>query len=360
MAIYPPHQASGVAGRGPASLDAVLDRITMFCFQVSIVLFMVFGSIQVLGMNPLRPQTAHAAPAAPAAPITPKTPRSPDIAFYPYEANFNELSALVNNDWPQQVNNWCGIADLQVINDYAWWEVGKSSQNPYPTQGDMHTLLNSPAAESPWGYATYHDKGPGPYVAADIAADGGTDPRAIAWGLYTATPDPYFDHNYIYPGWNGVDNATRNFASDYGNNGLNNPITVAINGGTHMVMVSGVMASLDPSINPSTTVIKEVLVWDPAYPYGYNTTGVWQWWYTSDWENDLQWWGQPYNTNNGYDPDPSTTTLDYYNPPPDHWNGNYVTIEEDSIPPTTYINGIALTENIALDQLGNPVNSHGQ
>ncbi|MFI5272385.1 MAG: hypothetical protein ACHQ4H_05045 [Ktedonobacterales bacterium] len=61
--------------------------------------------------------------------------------------------------------------------------------------------------------------------------------------------------------------------------------------------------------------------------------------------------GQTYNTSNGYDPDPYTTPGNWYNVPPlsSHWGGNYTTIEEDAIPPTTY------DENTALDNNANPL-----
>lgn len=252
------------------------------------------------------------------------------------------------------------MANIQTINAYAYWEQGISSQNQHSTQESVASVLNSSAAESPWGYSKY-----GGAFNADIAADGGTDPRSISWGLYTITPNNYFYHNYIYTGnyptGNSVDHATRNFASDFGSYGLNNPISVTVNGGMHSVVVSGVQADGDPSANPNGVTLHAILVWDPWYgnttfggPTTYNTTGVWQWWNIGDWEGTTgvtKWWGQTYNTHNGYDPDPYTTPGFYYNVPPlsTHWGGNYITIEQDTIPPTTH------DENIALDNNGNPV-----
>lgn len=252
------------------------------------------------------------------------------------------------------------MANIQTINAYAYWEQGISSQNQHSTQESVASVLNSSAAESPWGYSKY-----GGAFNADIAADGGTDPRSISWGLYTITPNNYFYHNYIYTGnyptGNSVDHATRNFASDFGSYGLNNPISVTVNGGMHSVVVSGVQADGDPSANPNDVTLHAILVWDPWYgntkfggPTTYNTTGVWQWWNIGDWEGTTgvtKWWGQTYNTHNGYDPDPYTTPGFYYNVPPlsTHWGGNYITIEQDTIPPTTH------DENIALDNNGNPV-----
>lgn len=335
---------------------------------MSIALLTICGGIQFFGINPVTPFVAHAAPAAP---IAPAAAQKIPLGTYYYQANFNEVQSIVNypHNFPEHQNNWCGVANLQAIVAYAWWEVGKSSQNPYPTQESVASLLNSSAAVSPWGRAVQGYQGPGPAFAADIAADGGTDPRSIAWGLWYATPDPYYDHNYIYtgsyPGGNSVDHATRNFASDYGIDGLNNPISVVVNGGRHLVVVSGVQANGDPSVSPNGVTLYDVLVWDPWYgntnfgdPTFYNTTGVWQWWPISQWETYPKWWGQTYDTNpqtNGYDPDPQTTPLNWYNVPPlsSHWGGNYTTIEEDSIPPTQY------DANTALDNWGNPVPHNG-
>ena len=251
------------------------------------------------------------------------------------------------------------VWDSQIavtINAYDWINTGVGYQDPYPTQSEIANLLNGyepnqPSPISPWGSI----KGT-PAFKANISADGGTDPRSIAWGLYTATPNNFFFHNYIYPGSNGVDHAVRNFASDFGPySGINDPISVTINGGAHSVVVAGVIASGDPSYNPNGVVLQQVYIWDPWYGFNgttpYNTTGTAQWWYVSDFEADSQWWGQTYNVHNGFDPEPSTTGSNYYNAPPlsAHWNGSYVTIEQDTIPWTTY------TENIALNNWGAPV-----
>lgn len=156
--------------------------------------------------------------------------------------------------------------------------------------------------------------------------------------------------------------ATQNFASDFGANGLNNPISVTVNGGAHSVVVSGVQADRDPSLDPTNVNVYQVEVWDPWYgapnSWGnhnyYNQFGVSAWVSYTDWTgvtNTSKWWGKTYRSNNGYDPEPQTWPGNYYNVPPlgSHWFGNYITIEQDTIPPSTY------DENIALDNLGHPV-----
>ena len=132
------------------------------------------------------------------------------------------------------------------------------------------------------------------------------------------------------------------------------------------MVVGGVKADRDPSVDPTNALIYWIDVWDPWYgntaygsPQAYNSTGVEQWQSMSDWTSMTKWWGQGYNTSNGYDPEPDTGTGNYYNttsstsPNPGtlgyHWNGQYVTIEQDTISPSTY------NENIALNNVGQPV-----
>ncbi len=341
----PPYQAvSGdLAPRPASSLDALMDRMTVVCFSVAAMLLMLVGGIRITGTIPFAPKTARA-------------------NIYTYTDNENWLSAIVNEgyNWPEQKDNWCGVASIQAMNAYAYHQQGIDSQNNYSTQQAMANLLNSSSAQSPWG--TSYDGGG---FTADIAADQGSDPRSLAWGIYTASPYGYYYHNYIYPATNGVYAATQSFASDYGSNGVNNPITVTINGGSHSIVVGGVQADRDPSVDPTNATIYNIDVWDPWYGanYGnydyYNDQGVQQWQPMSDWETKTKWWGIGYDTSNGYDPDPDTNPGNYYNTTSTtspsggalswHWNGQYVTVEQDNIAPSTY------DENIALNNLGKPV-----
>lgn len=202
----------------------------------------------VLGISPIKVQTAHA------------------LGDQVYSANISVMNQYGYDDFPEYNDNWCGVAALTMINDYAYYKANNGN-NPYPTQYAFANLMNSSSAESPWGY-------PGGYkvnaaFAANISYDQGTDPRALAWAIYSATPYGFYYHNYIYPGWNGVLHATRNFASDYGANGTNVPIAVDINGGSHTVVVGGVQATQDPSLNPNTASIDWILVYDPWFGSGF-------------------------------------------------------------------------------------------
>lgn len=326
---------------------AMCDFVSSLCFRVAGSLLAVGLGSCALGINPFKDQTAHA------------------FGYQTYSANISVMNQYAYDDFPEYVDNWCGVASLTMINDYAY-SISNNGNNPYLTQyafGNPRSnpnpgLLNTASAESPWGY-------PGGNVnnatfSANISKDLGTDPRSLVWGIYTSTPYGFYYHNYIYPGGSGVLNATRNFASDYGAHGTNVPIAVDINGGAHTVVVGGVQASQDPSLNPNTATFNYILVYDPWYGSNfpptnfYNDQGEVMWQSYYDWSTMAKWWGRGYNTSNGtppYDPDPSTSPGNYYNVPPlsGHWNGNYVTIEQDNIPPSTY------SENIALDNNGNPV-----
>ena len=275
-----------------------IDSLSRAIFNISFLLMTVAMLVGFNHSNSLKPSVALA-------------------ANYYYTANDSEIRAIVNYDpsgygnWPEQLSFWCGVANIQTINAYAYWKSG-ASNNPYPTQDSIglgsNALLNLSSAVSPWGLPS------APKFKANISNDGGTDPRSIAWGLYTATPYGYYYHNYVYPIANGIYKDTQNFASDYGSAGLNNPISVTINGGAHSVVVSGVQADRDPSTNASSVNINYIDVWDPWYgnltfgsPTFYNSTGVQQWQSYTDWSTQSKWWGQSYNTLNGYDPDPSTS-----------------------------------------------------
>lgn len=274
-----------------------------------------------------------------------------------YGTNQSWMSTAISKaGWPQKVNNWCGIANIAAINWYDQIKTfGLNVIPTYPNQNSIDGLLRSPSAVSPWGLASGN-----PAFTADIAGDGGTDPRAIAYGLYTVTPNNFYFHNWIYNTNNLT--ATYDFASDFGPaHGLNDPISVTINIGEHSFVIDGVYATGDPSAGGN--VVDAIDTWDPAVGSGfgqYNTT-MQQLWSTNDWDNyqfphGSVLWKYPYNTNNGYDPEPSTNP-GYYNAPTQfnalHWNTYWVTIEQDTV---TRCNG---SPDIAYDQDGNEVPHNG-
>lgn len=198
--------------------------------------------------------------------------------------------------------------------------------------------------------ARYHS----PAFIADIAGDSGTDPRSLAWGLWTVTPNGFYFHNWIYQ-TNAI-TATDDFASDYGPaHGLNNPIIVDINQGSHSFTIDGVYAQSDPSAGGTVDAID---TWDPGYAgpgTSYNSSQQEVWsvydWTTYQVPSGSYLFAQPYSNtaNGGYDPEPSTNP-GYYNPEQGgvlhHWNTYYVTIEQDLV---TRCNA---SPNIAYTQTG--------
>lgn len=271
------------------------------------------------------------------------------------------------NDWMQQVmqrqqyDYYCGVVNILTMDLYDYKKYGQSS--PYPTQSSIANLINNQAgvnAISPWGYG-------GGKFQADISGDTGTDPRAIAFGTYSATPPYYYYHNYIYN--TSSDYATHQFAPDFGANSTeqpNIPISVTINQGEHSFIVDGVYASSDPSYGSGT--IYGISTWDPWLNSSdqafngnkyYNQTQN-EVWSLTDWESGtinsngpfggpVYLWAKTYNhsANGGYDPDPSTP-INYYNHPVPtastyHWTGYWITIEWDQV--TAYSEDIALGSN---------------
>ena len=253
----------------------------------------------------------------------------------------------VGDLWEYPNLNWCGIANLRVISLYDWFKYN-DQYPPQNSQTAIYNMLNSPYAVSAWGRAAegsgkQYGQG-GPYVVADIAADGGTDPRAIAYGAYTDTPPGYYFHNWIYR--TDSTTATYYFSSDFGQtNGVNDPTSVTINGGLHSFVIDGVWANHDPSGTGAT--IYYIDTWDPWLssgnePADYQQPGGPHWYYNSfqnqawpisQWTSFSQFWGQGYNPYNNYDPEPNTTGGNYYNSPPlsAHWGGYFTTIEQDNI-----------------------------
>src|SRR5947209_572608 len=291
-----------------------------------------------------------------------------------YSGNFygarNDWMHTATNLWPQILDYYCGIANIQAIIRYDYQKAGQTP--PVYHQSTIADQLNLPYAVSPWGTPS------GSVFQADISLDGGTDPRSITWGAYVLTPASYIYHNYIYSNSNSA--ATYSFAVDFGSHVAqqpNIPISVTIDQGAHSFIVSGVYASSDPSVSSSATIY-DIVTWDPWLgpnnnpPPGfgkiYNTTQN-QIWSLTDWlgnqenTNGHLWylWSKPYSNiaNGGFDPEPSAPR-NYYNPPfptgqKKHWAGYYVTIEWDTIADGTMRNGVTITHDIALDQNFNPV-----
>jgi hypothetical protein len=264
-------------------------------------------------------------------------------------------------DWPQKDPNWCGVANIELIVNYTYQLAGGSSYFPFGSGGQQQIAndLNSPAAVSQWGTAPPGLKGPG--FKADIAADGGTDPRSIAWGILYESAAGQFLHvqqpGYVAPKW-----ATRRYS--YHNviyhtdvwhamgglartmERLHLPISVTMAHGLHSDVVSGVYSNNDP-IASNLPDVNAVDTWDPAVGTpggGYQQSRMVTWsFYTFN--TDPNMWGTTYNSNNGYDPDPSVGIYTPNSQYPHHWITYLTDIEPD--------NQTSLSPDFALDENGN-------
>lgn len=254
-----------------------------------------------------------------------------------YGANYSWMSSAISSaGWPQQGGNWCGVASITAVELYDFIKAGGSAH--YPTQQSVANLLNSSAAVSPWGRANPGGSYHGAFVA-DIATDGGTDPRSVSWGEYNTTPVGYYYHNWIYR--ENSTSATYEVGADFGPAyGINDPFAIVIAHGLHIEVMDGVFANLDPSNGGET--IYGVSIWDPgvgsSYGGGYSPYQEYVW-DMSDWtgNSSVNQWALPYASNNGYDPDPSTYNNPHYDPPfpnfgnqQTHWIGYYATDEQDN------------------------------
>ena len=324
------------------------------------VALVMIEALTISGWAPI--QTVSASPQVPLSGIC--NPGACQGTFYGTNSTWMKSATA---DWAQKANNWCGIANIEAIRRYDYKKYN-GSNDTYSQQSIANDLNNSSIAISAWGHPS------GSIFLANISKDAGTDPRAITWGAWYETPPGNYFHKYIYP--NNNDQATRDFAYDFGANSnnpgtRNDPISVTISQGAHSFIIAGVYASADPSYGGSYTLYG-IDTWDPwlnssdkgfdgnKYFNQYQNT-VWSF---ADWKSKQTssnnplgpsyLWAKPYSTtaNHGYDPDPSAPNH-YYDPPfphynnqQTHWGNFYITIEQDTI--TSYNFDYALDTNYHL------------
>ena len=153
----------------------------------------------------------------------------------------------------------------------------------------------------------------------NIAYDFGTDPHALAWTIWEWGPDYY--HYWVYDDFH---EATRwlLWTVEY----YHEPVIVAVNGGSHWVLVIGYEAERSATHPDGPGTIQKIGYADPLingpvcddytwvpYDTGYN-----------NWAETFT----PYTHPN--DPDPETGWYGYFpRNHGQHWYGHYVTIERD-------------------------------
>lgn len=278
---------------------------------------------------------------------------------------------LAATEWPQRNNNWCGIANVEVLANYTF-QAATGNPNYFPFGNPSGTpaggrsqatiaadLNNTSVAVSQWGVPSWNGIGPG--FQADIARDGGTDPRAIAWaslyesaaGVYLRQPHPgylpprwatraYSIHDVIYHG--GVSQALTGLARMLETYRM--PVSITMAHGLHSDIVSGLYSTNDPN-SSSTAAVTAINTWDPAVgaPGGGYQSSREATWDVYSFTTNPDMWGTTYQSNSGYDPDPAvgpyTPTKSY----PTHWINYYTLIGPDG--------HTSVSPDFALDENGN-------
>lgn len=239
-----------------------------------------------------------------------------------YGASDSAVQNAVNaSQWPQQQSNWCGIATVAAV--------ARFLGNPV-SQQDTANYLNSSASVSEWGPLPKLSSAQPPFIA-DIAYDGGTDPRSLAAGLQQETGQ----HTHQFVDFQGAWDATLHLVSDVAR--TNEPISVIVDHGQHSVLVSAVYATDDPSSNPGS--VTSLVVWDPGFsiPGGAIQSAQMVVVPVNTWLTDVHYWGSSYSPNYfgsiPFDPDPSIGPYTY---DPSHnlnahlWIGQYVYLRPDA------------------------------
>ena len=207
--------------------------------------------------TPTATNTPVPTPTATNSPVPPPPSPTPNPMCLGFSGNdFRVCEAAAAAQWPQQYNNWCGIATVALVANYLNPQAHTGQDWVYSALNSSESMWGSPPATTPktWGVTTW-----GPYVPADIAQDFGTDPRSIAAGLTLATGQNY----HVIVDTAGAYDATRHIVDDVLLS--NQPVSVFVDHGQHSVIVSGVDATGDPLTNPSS--ITAIHVWDPGVPY---------------------------------------------------------------------------------------------
>ena len=275
-----------------------------------------------------------------------------------YYGSNDSFVAAAAWEWPQKSGNWCGVANVEVVANYTFQVAGGIGDTPFKSGGQQRIAndLNSAAAVSEWGSPSWNGIGPG--FRADIARDGGSDPRALAWGIeYESTTGAYW--RYLHGGYshrlpyipiigfhNVIYHGNARMAVPYLARTLERfelPVSVTIAHGLHSDVVSGIYATNDP-ISSFPANVDAVTTWDPAVgtPSGGYQSSREVTWDNYGFNTNVNMWGSLYSSNNGYDPDPAVGIYTPNSQYPTHWIGYLTDIEPDRYP--------SLDPDYALDE----------
>ncbi len=261
-----------------------------------------------------------------------------------------------NGPWPQLTTNYCFIAVVQAVANYEYWAQGAAI--PFPHQDNQGPSNDNPSNETSgangtaWQilydmdnflrptFGTITPTGSGssrrPFTLANISKDFGGDPRAHAVAAAYESPPQHYFHQYVYH--NGAAGATLGLARGVAATFWDGPSPeiAIVNGGAHSVIIAGVWASDDPATDSSATIDSFAVYnpWDNANFSSYMNGAYYARVSYADWTTDSIWWGQPYSSNGGADPDPIIGPYQAgagtSHPSAHFWIGNYVSIQRDN------------------------------
>jgi hypothetical protein len=267
-----------------------------------------------------------------------------------YGADTTKMVNAIQNIWPQGTGNYCGIETAEAATNYADEDEGVAMY--FTSTNDQYAVANTnqSSGASQWGYATPTNAYAG---ETNIAPDFGTDPRSSAYMAWNYTPNNTFYHDYIYR-WQFANGTQPSFSTQVQQATTNlgraletwhEPVQVAINGGLHIVLVSGLFSYNDPATNypanissvvyrdpmaaPSVTRFEvDFATWESGnYSTPFGVYSLWSLYY-----GDKYAVGDGLNT---YDPEPSVGIYVPNSNYPVHWYQGFTWIQRD----THYANG---------------------
>lgn len=375
-----------------------MTRIERRLLFAGLTLALLAATVWTIGGGRFSIPTAHACVA------DPNTGQCLTLAYYGANLSTGMYAATgvttsntvaANSPWPQRAGNYCFLAAIQAVTNYADWHAGLSIkyptqwyQGPPSTDGTashpgnvsqeqsgqiLYDLDNSFAANftppaQPVIVPNYGHTGPQwrrPFTLANTSHDFGGDPRAMAEGIYQETPPSHYYHQYIYHyAQTDVWKAAAGFA--YAVAAFQEPVVEVVDGANHVVVVAGVWSYGSP-ITEFPATIDSIAVYNSwnqswgSYLNGayYSRVSYSDWVGTNYGSN--YWWKHAYDWNgSGYptggttnDPDPymgiyqagtdPVTGTPSTNPTAKHWVGWFVSIERDSH--TTYNENYSYNEN---------------
>jgi len=260
-----------------------------------------------------------------------------------------------NGPWPQRTDNYCFVAVVQAMVNYADLEAARPMR--YPRQSDQGPASGDPADEVPGQILSDMDHlmippggplpivgtGPNrrPYTLANIAYDFGGDPRTQAFATTYEAPHGLRYHEHIYH--NGPEAATLGMARALAQ--YEQPVIALVNHGKHSVLVAGVWATGNPATDDDARIDSLAVYnpWDQQLG-GYLSTSYYERVSFHDWLTATalpgnpafvhSWFSISYQSNGDLDPDPSIGIYQAgpgtSHPDAHHWIGNYVVIQPDT------------------------------